>query len=87
MNAQHMIRLLESIGTDTDAIDAGELDRAIADDEQQRIEDQAAQEAEWRAYGDDREMERGQAGQWGLSKYDLDPGVEYNDGGEPIGYM
>jgi hypothetical protein len=47
-------------------------------------EAKAAAWEEWRRYGDDSALVA--MGEM-PSEYDLDPGVQYNDAGEPIGYM
>ena len=58
------------------------------DEYEARCEDAAAAAFEDAAHGYDFDEETGHTydPNTGMSVYDFDPGIKYNDGGEPMGY-
>jgi hypothetical protein len=54
--------------------------------EDERLESLHAARDEWYAHGDP-DLRPGEVDSHGNSEYDYNPGVRYNDGGEPLGYM
>jgi hypothetical protein len=91
MNKTDVLSLLKSHGIDGDKLKSisSDLDEMEEAEEYGRMEDQAAAAYEDAAHGYDFDEEAGRTydPNTGMSVYDFDPGIKYNDGGEPQGYM
>jgi len=64
-----------------------EIESDETDDYESECEDKEAAMFEEAAHGYDFDDDHCVNPYTGESVYDFDPGVRYNDGGEPIGYM
>jgi hypothetical protein len=89
MTRRELIETLTTAGLDADAIAAAVevFEDTAADREEARIESLAAAADEDAAHGYDFDADHKYDPHTGYSEYDFDPGVTYNDAGEPRGYM
>lgn len=91
MTKTQVLSLLKSHGIEDETLKSisSDLDEMEEAEEHGRMEDQAAAAYEDAAHGYDFDEEAGRTydPNTGMSVYDLDPGIQYNDAGEPKGYM
>jgi hypothetical protein len=87
MNRDQVLSIVSQF-VDEDTL--AEIEDALPDPEEeqyQRCEDAEAARFEDAAHGYDLDSDHPVDPNTGVSIYDLDPGIEYNDAGEPKGYM
>jgi len=88
MNKQTALDIIKQY---VDSADLNEIssafDEAEQDDYYAECEDMEAAAFEEAAHGYDFDDDHKVNPYTGESEYDFNPGVRYNDGGEPIGYM